>query len=124
MEDAGLDAIHLFDDLLPEHLIRSTESIQGTLFKHDNPVTVACREVEVMQGDQNRDILLYARFRATSITSIWCRTSRLLVGSSIRMTGVSWTIARAIITRWRSPPGELFYLPEGKFLNPPSIFIA
>ena len=39
-----------------------------------------------------------------SKVSCWKRISRLLVGSSSSMTLGRWATARAINTRWRSPP--------------------
>ena len=41
LKEAGLNAIHLFDDIFREHLIRGSEPKPGPLFEHDNPVTVA-----------------------------------------------------------------------------------
>src|SRR5690554_1952446 len=56
-----------------------------------------------------------ASLAAVSSTSSWCFTSRFAVGSSSSSTRGCWASARAMNTRWRSPPESVVTIRSARW---------
>ena len=102
--DARLNAVHRGDILLGQHVLRRATREYMRVPQHQQAVAEERGEVEVVDGEEDGDALPLCNLRdglqdEELIVEVEAR--RRLVEDDAR---VSCASARAIKTRWRSPP--------------------